>query len=114
MFSPWKMAIFRPAFVTVYGRVIFRGKGVRLAFWMPGNQHALNRQASALRWTLVGVAALMIWQGWHLTMGAISDVRFVVVGSFLLIVFLYIPDTAFHLSNGLDRIVRRQGSSQNL
>jgi hypothetical protein len=114
MFSPWKMAIFWLAAMTVYGRVIFRGKGVRLAVWVPGNQHALNRQASALRWTLVGAAALMIWQGWQLTLGAISDVLLVVVGSFLMIVFLYIPDTAFHLSNGLDRFVRRQGSSQNL
>ena len=114
MFSPWKMAVFWLAFVTVYGRVIFRGKGVRLAVWIPGNQHALNRQASALRWSLVGVAGLMIWQGWQLTMDAISDVLFVVVGSILLIVFLYIPDTAFHLSNGLIRIVRRGGSSQNL
>jgi len=47
-------------------------------------------------------------------MGALSDVLFVVVGSFLLIVFLYIPDTALLLSNGLSRIVRRDGSSQNL
>jgi hypothetical protein len=114
VFSPSKMAIFWLVFVTVYGRVIFRGKGVRVAVWIPGNQHALSRQASALRWTLVGVAALMVWQGWQLKMGAISDVLFVVVGSFLLIVFLYIPDTAFHLSNGLDRIARRHGSSQNL
>jgi hypothetical protein len=114
VFSPWKMAIFWLAYVVVAGLGIFKGKGVRLAVWIPGNQHALNRQASALRWALVGVAALMVWQGWQLTMGAISDVLFVAVGSFLLIVFLYIPDTAFHLSNGLDRIVRRGGSSQNL
>ena len=114
MFSPWKMAIFWLAFVAVVGLGIFKGKGVRLAVWIPGNQHTLNRQASALRWTLVGVAALMIWQGWQLTMGALSDVLFVVVGSFLLIVFLYIPDTALLLSNGLSRIVRRDGSSQNL
>ena len=114
MFSPWKMAIFWLAFVVVAGLGIFKGSGVRLAVWIPRNQHALNRQASALRWTLVGVAALMIWQGWQLTMGALSDVLFVVVGSFLLIVFLYIPDTALLLSNGLSRIVRRDGSSQNL
>lgn len=114
MFSPWKMAIFWLVFVAVAGLGIFKGRGVRLAVWIPRSQHALNRQASALRWTLVGIAALMIWQGWQLTMSAISDVLFVVVGSFLLIVFLYIPDTAFHLSNGLIRIVRRAGSSQNL
>jgi len=114
MFSPWKMAIFWLAAMTVFGLAIFKGKGARLAVWIPGNQHALNRQASALRWSLVGVAGLMIWQGWQLTMGAIPDVLFVVVGSFSLIVFLYIPDTAFHLSNGLDRIVGRHGRSQNL
>src|ERR1700722_10901839 len=113
LFSTWKMAIFWLAFVIGMGPGIFRGKGSRLAIWIQGNQHTLNRQASVLRWTFVGVAALMIWQGWQLTMGATFDVLLVGVGSFLLVVFLYIPETALHLSTGLDRILRRPGSSQN-
>ncbi len=113
MFSPLKMTIFWLLFVAGVGLGVFKGKGVRLAVWIPGNQHALNRQASAIRWTLVGVAALMIWQGWRLTLEATFDVLFVVVGSFLLVVFLYIPDMAFHPSSGLDRILRKSDGPQN-
>ena len=108
-----KMTIFWLCLVVAYGLGIFRGKGVRVAVWIPGNRHSLDRQASAIRWALVAVATLMIWQGWRLTMNATSDVLLVVMGSFLLIVFLYIPDAAFHLSAGLDRVMRKLSRPQN-
>jgi hypothetical protein len=113
LFVPWKMAIFWLLFVAVFGLGIFKGKGIRLAVWIQGNRHSLNRQASAIRWGLVVAATLMIWQGWRLTMGAASDVLFVALGSFLLVVFLYIPDAAFHLSNGLDRVLQKSSRPQN-
>lgn len=113
MFGPLKMTIFWLLFVGAYGLGIFKGKGVRVAVWIPGNRHPLDRQASAIRWALVAVAALMIWQGWRLTMNATFDLLFVVVGSSLLVVFLYIPDAAFYLSVGLDRVMRKPTRPQN-
>lgn len=114
MFSSWKMTIVWLLFVAIGGGArIFLGKGSRIAVWIPGDRHPLDRQASAIRWTLVAIAALMIWQGWRLTMNAASDVLFVVVGSALLVVFLWIPDAAFHLSSGVNRILRKAAGPQS-
>ena len=113
MFSPLKMTIIWLLFVAGMGIGIFKGGRSRIAVWIPGSQHRLNRQASAIRWTFVGVATVMIWQGWRLTMLAAWDVLFVVLGSLLLVVFLYIPDASFHLWNWLDRILRQPADLPN-
>lgn len=109
VFSPTKMAIFW-IFLAAPGMGvgIFKGApGMRVAVWIPGNRHRLTRQASGVRWLMVAMGALMIWQGWQLTMSAAADVLLVVVGSLMEIVFLYIPDAAFHVSSGFDRLLRR-------
>ncbi|HTQ62079.1 MAG TPA: hypothetical protein VMI32_17775 [Candidatus Solibacter sp.] len=107
------MAILWLVFAMGMGLGIFRGKESRLAVWIPGNRHALSRQGSVIRWTLAAIAAVMICQGWRLTMSATADVLLIVLGSFLLIAALYISDVAFHLSSGLDWILRRPGSRQD-
>ncbi len=90
------------------GLGIFKGAPrMRVAVWIPGNRHRLGWQASGIRWCMVAMGALTIWQGWQLPMRATADVLLVVVGSFSEIVFLYVPDAAFHVSSGFDRLLGR-------
>jgi hypothetical protein len=105
MFSQSKVAIFWILFTAAVGLGIFKGKGVRVAVWISGNRHPLSRQASVIRWCLVVIAVVMVWQGWRLTMKASVDILLVVVGSCFEIAGLYMPDVALRFSSGLDRLL---------
>jgi hypothetical protein len=93
VFSSTKMAIFWILFVAVIGLGIFKGKGMRLAVWIPQSRKQMSWRGSMMRWTVVLVGILLIWQGWRLTMRTAVDVVMIGVGSFMEIAGLYILGT---------------------
>jgi hypothetical protein len=72
---------------------------------IPNHRHVLDRQAQTIRWSLIGVGIILIWQGWRLAMSAVWDVAIVMAGSLIFVLFFYVPDFGYHVSQGFNRLV---------
>ena len=99
---PLWFALLWPLFAAAEGLRIFWGRNTTVAVWLVGNQHQLDRRAKVLRISMVlGGSALSVL-GWQIPFHqAAVDIGFVVLGSLLMVVFLYIPDASYHSMRAL-------------
>lgn len=114
MLGQEKFAICWMVFMAVLGGKIRQGRGVRLAVWIRDDNNPLDFQAAIIRWCLVAVSVLLIYQGWQLKWNASVDILLVAGGSLLEIAALYIPDFSFHVSSGLNRLMLREENERTI
>ena len=85
-------------FLTTISKVL----GIGLVIWAIGRgirtAHPLNRAASALRWSVVGLALLVAAVGFESK--TLPDVVFL-AADFALVLFLFLPDLSYYLVLGV-------------
>jgi hypothetical protein len=101
MYNPLKMTLIWLFIVVGFaGGRLFLGQGMKVAFWIPGNRHPLDRKAWLVRCIGVALGVFLVWEGWQLSFSAVWDILIVIFGSVILILFLFIPDFAHYSSHG--------------
>jgi len=104
MYNPLKMTlIWLFIMVGLAGGRLFLGQGMKVAVWIPGNRHPLDRKASLVRWSVLVLGVLLVWEGWQLFFSAFWDILIVIFGSVIVILFLFVPDIAHYSAHGFAR-----------
>jgi|HubBroStandDraft_6_1064221.scaffolds.fasta_scaffold339162_2 hypothetical protein len=104
MFSPAKMTLIWLAVLFSYSWRL-RLTAPKPFTSIPNHRRVLDRRAQMIRWSLIGIGIVLIWQGWRLAMSAVWDVATVMAGSLLFVLFFYVPDFAYGISDGVGRLV---------